>query len=400
MPKTELRVPQSPKLCFIYNHDAPHQVAHTAPVVNALAGLDTEIDISIVYSNELIKRNICRHLSPEAIDRVQFKRLAYPWFLHGLDFLNKIIPFTRLMNLIWNRKLFKKFDFLVTSERTSLMLKTHLGIKKLRFLLIPHGAGDRSVAFRKNAQKFELILTAGEKTRQRYIEDAGAEPERVEVFGYPKFDAFFDGSNQLKKVFENDNPIVLYNPHFDPSLSSWYENGLGILEFFKNNPDYNLIVAPHIMLFKKKVHASVEHGRKGVRKDIPAEYYNCPNIHIDVDSENLIDMTYTKMADVYIGDASSQIYEFIYNPRPAIFLRNKHLTDWENDRSFRHWKLGVVADEINGFKSTLSKAQEEFKVKYKGEQMQAFQETFENVDGKASLRAAKIISSHIQRPSH
>ncbi|MEX6209548.1 hypothetical protein AB6G58_04835 [Providencia huaxiensis] len=38
-----------------------------------------------------------------------------------------------------------------------------------------------------------------------------------------------------KKLFNNDNPVVVYNPHWDNGLnqSSWFNYGLDILEFFK-----------------------------------------------------------------------------------------------------------------------------------------------------------------------
>jgi hypothetical protein len=40
-------------------------------------------------------------------------------------------------------------------------------------------------------------------------------------------------------------------------------------------------------------------------------------------------MTYTQTADVYIGDASNQVNEFIRTPRPYIFL-NPDRIDWRS----------------------------------------------------------------------
>ena len=50
-----------------------------------------------------------------------------------------------------------------------------------------------------------------------------------------------------------------------------------------------------------------------------------------------IDMTYTDQASVYIGDVSSQVYEFLRRPRPCIFL-NFDRTAWQGDENFAHWK--------------------------------------------------------------
>ena len=36
-------------------------------------------------------------------------------------------------------------------------------------------------------------------------------------------------------------------------------------------------------------------------------------------------------ADVYLGDVSSQVYEFIYKPRPCLFLNSNEI-EWTNDQ--------------------------------------------------------------------
>ena len=58
-------------------------------------------------------------------------------------------------------------------------------------------------------------------------------------------------------------------------------------------------------------------------------------------------MSYTNAADIYLGDVSSQIYEFIQRRRPAIFL-NSHAGDWQNDPSYEFWKFGPVAGSVPG----------------------------------------------------
>lgn len=375
----------------MYNHDAPHQVAHTAPVLDKVVSQNTDAEIIVAYSNESIRKNIETHLSEEAKGRIQFLKLGYNKFLHSLDFLNKVIPYTRIMNLVGSRKLISRCTHIVTPETTSLFLKRILGLYSQKFIFIPHGAGDRSVGFRKDAREFDLILVSGQKTRKRFIEDAGVPADRIKIIGYPKFDAFFKRDCEAKLLFPEKRPIVLYNPHFDPNLSSWYYRGLEVLEYFANSKDYNLIFAPHIMLFKKRVHASVEHGKKAIRKDIPAKYYKCSNIHIDVDSDNLVDMTYTKMADIYMGDVSSQIYEFIYLPRPAVFLCNDHLTNWEGDPNFRHWNFGPVLMNGHSLTEILSFARNNLEKMYKPCQEKAFLDTFDNVDGNSSFKAAQQI---------
>ena len=93
-------------------------------------------------------------------------------------------------------------------------------------------------------------------------------------------------------------------------------------------PGWNFLVAPHV---KTKT------GRL-IRSD-------APNVLIDRGSTRSIDMTYTQAADLYIGDASSQVYEFIRTPRPCIFL-NLDRIDWRSDPAYSHWQLGQVIDSL------------------------------------------------------
>jgi hypothetical protein len=94
-------------------------------------------------------------------------------------------------------------------------------------------------------------------------------------------------------------------------------------------------VAPHIRLF----HDASRKARETVLAwSVPGK------ILIDLDSDRLVDMTYTSQADVYLGDVSSQVYEFLAQPRPCVFL-NAHDVSWQQDPSYRFWTLGeVVAD--------------------------------------------------------
>jgi CDP-glycerol glycerophosphotransferase (TagB/SpsB family) len=55
-------------------------------------------------------------------------------------------------------------------------------------------------------------------------------------------------------------------------------------------------------------------------------------------------MSYTRAADIYVADISSQIYEFLIEPRPCIFL-NPHRIAWETNPSYAHWHLGDVITE-------------------------------------------------------
>ena len=56
-------------------------------------------------------------------------------------------------------------------------------------------------------------------------------------------------------------------------------------------------------------------------------------------------MTYMLAADIYLGDVSSQVYEFLLEPRPCIFL-NGHNVPWQDNPYYSHWTLGQVIDDV------------------------------------------------------
>ena len=64
-------------------------------------------------------------------------------------------------------------------------------------------------------------------------------------------------------------------------------------------------------------------------------------IIVDLGSRRSIDMTYTLDADLYIGDVSSQVYEYLVRPRPCLFV-NAHSVDWERNEDYAMWRLGEV----------------------------------------------------------
>ena len=123
-----------------------------------------------------------------------------------------------------------------------------------------------------------------------------------------------------------------------------------------------------------------------------------PNIHIDLGSDRSVDMTYTRGADIYLGDVSSQIYEFLIEPRPAIFL-NAHDADWEGDPSYAHWALGPVLDDVARLRETLDSV-DEWAGRYRDAQVAAFDRSFSLDPGRSSSeRAAAAILDFLCTPA-
>jgi CDP-glycerol glycerophosphotransferase (TagB/SpsB family) len=105
-------------------------------------------------------------------------------------------------------------------------------------------------------------------------------------------------------------------------------------------------------------------------------------------------MTYTRAADIYLGDASSQIYEWIVRPRPAIFL-DASGADWRGNADFAHWQLGDVVREITDLPAALDRALTQPDA-YRAAQEAARSATFLRSDIPASQRAADAIVQWFQ----
>jgi len=163
-------------------------------------------------------------------------------------------------------------------------------------------------------------------------------------------------------------------------LSSWPGEGLAVLERFAADPRYNLIFAPHIRLFEG-----------ADPKDVPslAPFLDCPSIHLDLGSRAAIDMTYTRMADVYLGDASSKIYEFLRVRRPCLFL-NTHHAEWRGDESYHHWLFGPVVEALTDIVGAIDVARESHPG-YLPLQEEGFRNTFDLTGPSSSVRAAQAI---------
>ncbi len=383
------------RIGFLFNHDELHQVAHIAPIIPALQRQAPHARVEVITSSERQADAVRQFLDP-ALPMPAFWSIRPNRSVRLIEkMLGNMVPLNRLSSLKRAAELFRHFDALVVPETTTTFLKKNRPSERPRLIFFPHGAGDRSIGFSPEIRLFDYVLLPGEKTRDRMLAAGVVRLDNHRIVGYPKFEAY--ANRPPAKLFDNDKPTVLYNPHFDPLLSSWFRFGKQILDYFANQNDYNLIFAPHVMLFQRKILASVEHRLLRFRQRLDSRYDRLDHIHIDTGSPRSIDMTYTNAADIYLGDVSSQIYEFIQTPRPAIFL-NSHGAEWQGNANYEHWTFGPVLDDIANLGATLD-AVLPLSDTCRLAQARAFAYSFDmdNPDS-PSRRAAAAISEFLERP--
>ena len=113
------------------------------------------------------------------------------------------------------------------------------------------------------------------------------------------------------------------------------------MDWFVAHPEYRLIFAPHVMLFERPFAISIDKLRVARPGRIAPRWADAPNIFIDTGSRASTTMAYTNAADIYLGDASSQVYEFLLRPRPCLFV-DAHRTAWQDNPNYAHWQAGPV----------------------------------------------------------
>lgn len=378
---------------FLFNHHGAHQVAHALPVALALLRRGTNAKVSVFVSDGC-EGEVRRMAAATPGPAPAIVRLRAPSGLARAAnrVSGRAIPTDIISTLRRNLDRFRSLDALVVPEKTSLMLKSVFGLKSLKLVHTRHGAGDRAIGFDKASGKFDLVLLSGEKIRDRLAQAEMLKEDGHAIVGYPKFDI---APPKHPRLFAKDRPTVLYNPHPSPALSSWYRMGPQILDWFAKDGRYNLIFAPHVMLFRKQITASLTPFALGWScRPRPGDYEQ-EHMLIDTGSPACLDMTYTDAADIYLGDASSQVYEFIRRPRPCIFL-NPRRHAWQGNPDFAHWRGGRVACGFDEFEAAfqdvprLSPAMRE-------RQEDLFRYSFDLQDRPASERAAEAILDYMAR---
>lgn len=378
---------------FLFNHHGGHQVAHALPVAFALLERGTNARVSVLVSEGCeheVRRLAAAHSGP-APDIIRL-RPPSPLASATNRASGRAIPADIVSTLHRNLDRFRGLDALVVPEKTSLLLKSLFGLSALKLVHTRHGAGDRAIGFDKASGNFDLVLLSGEKIRDRLSEANLLKPGGHAIVGYPKFDM---APPRHPRLFPKDRPTVLYNPHPSPALSSWYRMGPQILDWFARSDQYNLIFAPHVMLFKKRLTISLSPFAVGWNPGVDPRHYEQDHMLIDTGSPACLDMTYTEAADIYLGDASSQVYEFIRRPRPCIFLNSRGF-DWQGNPDFAHWRAGQVVASMAGLNAALA-ATPNLTPAMKERQQDLFRYSFDLRDRPSSERAAEAILDFMAR---
>jgi hypothetical protein len=145
------------------------------------------------------------------------------------------------------------------------------------------------------------------------------------------------------------------------------------------------------MLFERPFALTIDKLRFDRPGRIEERYLRAPHIHIDLGSRLATTMVYTNRADIYLGDASSQVYEFLRRPRPCVFLNPRKLA-WRGDPNFAHWRAGPVIEQVADLAEALAGSQRDPAATFLPVQQALFDASFDLTQEASSVRAARALA--------
>ena len=338
-----------------------HQFLHWIPVALRLSQ-EPDVEVTVLSSNRA-SLDFIKGYDPDS--RLKLRYLWVPTRKRGLFSTPKRAWIAALRG-----RAIGAYPFLVTTEVTSALLYLRPGFRS-KIIHLKHGAGDREGSWQAGHGHYDLTLVNGSKDKERLIARGHATDGDCLVVGYAKFELL----PPPVCLFADDRPIAFYNPHWLEN-SSFPAFGEAIIREMEKISGWNFVVAPHVRMQENPGLASA-----------------CPNIIIDRCSVRSIDMTYVVNSDVYIGDMSSQVYEFLQRPRPCIFL-NLDRIDWRGKENYLHWELGQVIETLAELGPALDRAMA-LQPQYEARQIEALRYSIAEFEELASERQANVILDFI-----
>lgn len=310
----------------------PYQAFHSADIGAALAR-DPRVDLTILTVDPAIDPLL------ERLEAGQFERPVPHQRLHAPAAV-RLLRRGRIFGVMKqqvlrhgaNVALLSGFDAVVTSTTHISDIRV-LVPRSTRFIYCYHGAGARQASYSDRMRAFDLILAPGQVTVDRLLAERLAVPGGAAAIGLVKLETCRRLAAERPRLFDNDAPTVLFNPHSQRRLRSWERFAGPLMDHAARSGAFNLIVAPHVKLFARRPRWL---WRRWERRAAAGR------VHVDLGSGASLDMRYALAADIYAGDVSSQVYEFLVEPGPCIFL-NAHGADWRTSADYPMWRLGEVA---------------------------------------------------------
>lgn len=331
------------KIAFLFIAEA-YQAYHGAAVLFELRKLPG-VRVDVFHNDPEVPAHLARIGETWGEKDVYSERLAAGAATRLVQTM-RVFGLEKTRVLKRNEERLRRYDAIISLEAVAHVLFAGYERKnRPALILMTHGAGDRFFPALANCRWFDLILVKGRKDAERYTSRGFAQNGHIAATGNAKLETTGRMRSSAPTLFNNDRPIVLYNPHKARGQGSWSRFAEPLLQLFERPGADNLIVAPHVKMFRRRSRRVRDRLRVRSRA----------NILVDPGSPASLDGTYSDAADIYVGDVSSQVYDFLVRPRPCVFL-NAHGIDWQDDPHFVNWHLGEVIEDPADLEAALGRA--------------------------------------------
>jgi hypothetical protein len=371
------------KIAFVFMAE-PYQCYHGAAVAFAMAAIPG-VEATIYYNDPDSVHHLDRIRAAYGAPPMPYRRMKRSPLTTFIQKL-KVFGFLKFTVYRANESALAGYDAVFSVEDTAYRLfeNKKKGDRPAK-IYMPHGAGDGIVGFSGRAKHFNLVILPGPKSVARMLSLGYVRPDNHCEIGLVKLETADLLNKSHGDLFTVNRPTILYNSHKTRGLRSWDIFIEPMLAGLAESDDYNLIVAPHVKLFR----------RRSRRLRAKWEARSTAKVIIDTGSDRSVDMSYARAADIYVGDISSQVYEILVEPRPCVFL-NGYNVKWETNPSFAHWHLGDVITEPAQLMPAIRAAKARHPI-YRERQIAMATASLGDRSPGASDRAARAIMDFLQR---
>ncbi|HAJ57186.1 MAG TPA: hypothetical protein DCL35_05390 [Candidatus Omnitrophica bacterium] len=352
---------------FCYNQ-CIHQIHHTLYIAIELSRCQNKYPVFVLSTSSEASFIINEELS-KAWNNVRFHEVRHPGYDRRDFSINWFILLCRL-------RMFKPAAVVVTDYFDNVFRKL---LVKTFWVYTSHGLANRQFSFDPHIKDYDLVILPGARDSGAFDDRLGPLRNSV-VAGYSKLDYFrYHQGEQPLKLFTDKNPVILYNPHFDPAFSSFFEKGPELLAALSESLKFNIIFMPHPDLARRFP------GLITPLRSLPRVF---------VADRPKINLEYMAISDLYITDISSSAYEWLYFRKPIVFFNPKAI---ERGSSWHYsaWDCGPVVksseDVLAAVKDELARP-ERFRQVREG----MLKEIFYNQDRLVSADIARIILERLK----
>lgn len=157
-----------------------------------------------------------------------------------------------------------------------------------------------------------------ERNRKKFLKEYSKGYIKIVYLGFPRFDLLYDHQTICEK--DRNFTTVLWTPRWTSegtknNMNSSFLNYKGkFLEFMRRNPEFELIIRPHPLMFANYI-------QKGIMKEeevksFKEECNKTGNIIFDEEKDYLPSLL---KADIFVSDFSSLLAEYFVTGKPVVY---------------------------------------------------------------------------------